>query len=616
MNIYNWLLATILLFFQSVVLAVHNNLDHLTAQAKAMELAQDPAWLNLLHYKQHVFAGVYSQADDAAFFLSAQGKHDPRAELHASLQQLVNADGRKQFVCRFPARYHWLNAKLNFQPETSDSNCAEFETWQQKLNAEQITLLFPAMYLNNPASMFGHTFLRLDQPQRSPLLSYTLSYAAATDVNDNPLVYVYKGLFGGYLGVFNIQPYYTTLQKYSDIEQRDIWEYALNLTQQEIDQLVRHLWEVRGISFDYYFLRENCSYRLLSLLDVARPGLEMTLQSHPLYAIPVDTVRTIAAAGLIASKHYRPSRNSRIEQMYRQLAPPLQLKALQLADDPDSSVDNFTRNQQAQMLELAQEIVQLEPTENDQKNHRLLMARSRLALAVEQKTDFQFNNISPESGHLSARWHIGYGEKERNRFIELGLRPVFHDLLDASKGFVDGASISVFDSRVRWYEQQQRLQLEQLTLFNVVSLSPVTSWHAPVSGQLDIAINRRRLNAVDEAKVLNLGAAAGYSLKWSNMLVYAFADTSIEYARKLDEHYAWYLGAETGAVMTFNQGAAMKIKWLSSESVSGQQGSKENYQWHFQYELADDQALRFEYDVKKYETIKDKNLSLSYLRYF
>ena len=36
--------------------------------------------------------------------------------------------------------------------------------------------------------------------------------------------------------------------------------------------MLQHIWELRDIVFDYYFFDENCSMRLLELLDVARPG--------------------------------------------------------------------------------------------------------------------------------------------------------------------------------------------------------------------------------------------------------------------------------------------------------------------------------------------------------
>lgn len=273
----------------------------LIQQAADMQLAKDPAWLNLLHYKSHVFGGQYSQADDKNFFLAVDGESNALSELNATLEALLQDN---TIQCRYPARLHWLDSKLDLQQHLSKVECDDFNQWKQKLAVSAVTLVFPSMYLNNPASMFGHTFLRLDQKNKPVLLNYTLSYAARSDEDDNAIEYIYKGLAGGYPGVFAVQPYFETVQSYGDIEHRDIWEYSLNLTQAEVDQLMRHIWEIRNIQFDYYFLRENCSYRLLSLLDVARPGINITRQNHfPLYAAPVDTVRVVMNAGFVAEKN-------------------------------------------------------------------------------------------------------------------------------------------------------------------------------------------------------------------------------------------------------------------------------------------------------------------------
>jgi hypothetical protein len=67
------------------------------------------------------------------------------------------------------------------------------------------------------------------------------------------------------------------------------------------------VWELKQIQFDYFFFDENCSYRLLELLQVARPSLDLTSQ-FPLTAIPTDTVKAVKQSGLVASETYRPSR--------------------------------------------------------------------------------------------------------------------------------------------------------------------------------------------------------------------------------------------------------------------------------------------------------------------
>src|SRR5690606_9684896 len=95
--------------------------------------------------------------------------------------------------------------------------------------------------------------------------------AAETD-ETNGVVFAAKGLFGGYPGLFSITPYYEKVKEYNDLENRDIWEYELAFTPAETRRLLEHAWELGQVNFDYYFLSENCSYQLVALMDVARPG--------------------------------------------------------------------------------------------------------------------------------------------------------------------------------------------------------------------------------------------------------------------------------------------------------------------------------------------------------
>ena len=213
----------------------------------ATELHLDPAWLTLIHYQPDRFGSGYtSQADDPAFFLSENGKHSPRAELKATLDAIqIDGEGDDHALCRFPARATWLSQQLDLSlPEIE---CPGFQEWSETLNTETVTLVFAASYLNSPSSMFGHTFLRLDPPQDDDetnlLLANTISYAADAAAHDSELLFAYKGIFGGYPGITTVQPYYEKIRLYSDIEHRDLWEYKLNLTQDEVDLMIAHAWD-------------------------------------------------------------------------------------------------------------------------------------------------------------------------------------------------------------------------------------------------------------------------------------------------------------------------------------------------------------------------------------
>src|SRR5690606_26551649 len=143
------------------------------------------------------------------------------------------------------------------------------------------------------------------------LLSYALNFGAMVEGMDNSILYAWKGLAGGYPGQFALLPYREKLSEYSRLENRDLWEYRLDLTPEETGRMIEHVWELRQIRFDYFFFDENCSYRLLELLEIARPGLRL-IEQFPLTAIPADTVRAVKAAGVVTEVNYRPSREKEL----------------------------------------------------------------------------------------------------------------------------------------------------------------------------------------------------------------------------------------------------------------------------------------------------------------
>ena len=257
-------------------------LDELRQRAASLELHRQRYWHLLLHYRA-TLAGYASEADEAGFFLAANGKTDPKAELEATLTKFFSTElvgrSRQPARCAFIARYHWLKAALAIdEARLPPQSCERFHAWFKELNPASITLIFPSAYMNNPSSMFGHLLLRVDQKgqtEQTRLLAYTVNYAADV-TSDNGFVFAVLGLTGGFKGYFSTHPYYVKATEYGDFENRDLWEYRLNLTEDQVERLLMHTWEMGNASFDYFFFKENCAYHILSLLELANLEIHLT----------------------------------------------------------------------------------------------------------------------------------------------------------------------------------------------------------------------------------------------------------------------------------------------------------------------------------------------------
>ncbi|MCX5789112.1 MAG: DUF4105 domain-containing protein, partial [Elusimicrobia bacterium] len=217
--------------------------DQLISRSREQGLAGKRRWHKFLHYRARG-KGFRSEADGPKFFLAPGGRSDPRAELEADLaaffEPMPKEPKAQHPQCRFPARYHWLKEELSFAPDRlPELPCPQFETWRDGIGARAVSMVFANGFLNDPASMYGHTFLRLhhqESGEGDALLDYTIDFAATPDT-DNPILYTLEGVNGSFKGEYSLVPFYMKTQEYSNLEMRDLWDYRLNLTQAQIDLL-------------------------------------------------------------------------------------------------------------------------------------------------------------------------------------------------------------------------------------------------------------------------------------------------------------------------------------------------------------------------------------------
>jgi Domain of unknown function (DUF4105) len=544
----------------------------LIAAARAKRLSEEPQWRALLHYHRRlIHPGFESQADDPSFFNAPDGKTNPEAELEATLAAFFSDDEetpkQQNPQCRFIARYHWLKRELAFDSaRLPERPCRRFREWRAALNPQSLTLIFPAAYLNNPASLYGHTFLRVDakdQDERTRLLAYSVNYAAAT-TETNGIAFAINGIFGGYPGVFSMAPYYSKVTEYNDIENRDIWEYELNFTPEEIDRLLMHVWELGPIRFDYYFFDENCSYHLLSLFDAARPTLHWT-DRFPLWAIPADTVRVVTEEpGMLRRVTYRPSRSTLLRyQESRLTAEQVRLaKAIALGSAPVASAAAAERTdiERARVLELAYEYLDYERLRGRATDapataarlRELLLARSRVEVGADAPPPMPA--VRPDQGHRSARAAIGVGRENGVGFQELRVRPAYHDLLDPEDGYIRGAAIEFFNFALRHRERDDRTRLEQLDFVDIVSLAPRDELLKPWSWRINVGYARARLDSANEPLVFHVAGGAGGAWEPApSLLTYAMLEGALATNHHLEAGFAVGAGPAFGALFDVTQ---------------------------------------------------------------
>jgi hypothetical protein len=148
--------------------------------------------------------------------------------------------------------------------------CPALSQWARLDQIEAISVIYVSAYLGNPASSFGHALLNLkikDRDELFGLFDTTIAYGATVPIDENMVMYVLNGLFGGYTATYSDKFFYFHDQAITNKEFRDMWEYTLELTDFEKRMLIYHLAELLTKRFKYYFLSANCAQGVTVLLD-------------------------------------------------------------------------------------------------------------------------------------------------------------------------------------------------------------------------------------------------------------------------------------------------------------------------------------------------------------
>jgi hypothetical protein len=527
--------------------------ESLVRRAKQQKLALGPTWLRLGHYRRGLFGGWSSEADGSPFFLAATGKSDPEAELEATLRGFFGPPPREARLqhpfCRFPARFRWLERELGIdRSKLWTTSCPRYEEYVRKLRAASVTLIFSSYYLNNPASAFGHTFLRINKAtpkgaERQELLDYGVDFSATVDTN-NSLLYAIKGLFGLFPGEFRKIPYFYKVREYNDYESRDLWEYELNLKPEQVRMLVAHLWELGSTYFAYYYLSENCSYHILGVLEAADPKLQLTSElGWPV--LPADTVKVLFKnPGLVRAVHYRPSNRTAFRRRVAALdAEELELVARLMHEPAQPFPAAFSDARRVKVLDAAIDLVDVQSARDLVKQRAdmderqafiqqaLLERRSELAIeSSEPRFDPPLEQL-PHIGHGSLRLGLGSGLDRRvGPYHLLSFRVALHDLVDPVPGYPESAEIEFLPTVARYYLKEPRLTLDELSLIRVKSFSPLTRFDRPLSWLIDTGLKRTYDAGCDDCLTGFARIGGGFTLAPFGrfMTLHALADAELD----------------------------------------------------------------------------------------
>lgn len=602
---------------------------HYVQMATQKHLVQETTWQRLMYAdsKEH------SEVHYTGYFLSPEGRTHLQNELNSNIEALFLTAAPNQSVrCRFPARSQWLIKQLNI-PATDlpQVECPELDKWIGEIKPYKATLIYATDFMGNPSSMFGHTLLRLDPKDQKQLnlVSYAVNYAATVAGADG-WSFAWKGLTGQYPGEYSLMPYYRKVKEYGDLESRDLWEYELNLNPEETRFLVQHIWEMQHVNFPYYFVSDNCAYRLLGLIDLVRPELNLS-QQFKVAAIPMQTIKAIDQQGIVSETVYRPALETQLLAQAKQHGQSLAKTAHQVAFTEQKQrleiLAAYSVEDRAKILEMAYDdlYLQLVARKVDvafaQPNLReLLILRSAIDLDKQRQAP-ERPRIDPTQSHDARNFSVKAGTVQGNEFIELGHRQAYHDLIDPQGGYRLGTQLLFWDGAIQFREDE--LKLEHFDFLTVNSYNPITAFKTPLTWGFNLGWQQEATDSSgnfseqDQHGVASLKTQMGYSYADSKRenLCYAQIQTYLQGGKSLEKGWRLGMGPTVGCqnIWTDHINSIVQVElpyWEDSHQWQVRLNSQ------LQYAISAQNALRVGWEYQ-YQDEKDWNkLSFGYVRFF
>lgn len=437
------------------------------------KLSSDPHWLKLLHYSSPLIGKARSDVTSKDFFLSEDGRSNPFQELKATIKAIHESETS---YCKFPSRRIWLEGKgLSFPKR----ECKDFLEWTRGNSIKSVSLIFASGYLGNPASFFGHPLLKLNfKDERSPhdFLDTAINYGAFTPPNVDPFSYAISGIFGGYNAGFTSADFFFHANNYSELELRDMWEYELQLSEDQVRELVAHLWDMKGATISYLFFSDNCAYRMGEVLELVTN--KEFVSEHSPYAIPAALFHKLYEYSLVTDLKLLKSRQSRMTEKVLSLSSHESRSLHRIVDDPSyinsARFISEPKDSRSKILEATIDYYSYRlVTEKDDevlKESRKQLLKQRLALPPKT---FAWNEIPLTPPHKSQRpilTQIGFVQSENfGRTGTFRFRPVYYDLVSPDSGRPPRSSLSVLDFELN--ANEERLWLKNFNLISIETLN-------------------------------------------------------------------------------------------------------------------------------------------------
>ncbi len=498
-------------------------------KANILKLYEKNEWKALLHYDNKL------DITDKTFILSEDFSLEEELKLtinsfYRSVEKYENINNHPQ--CKFPGRLLFISHELNIsESEFPKINCPDFSTYKIKAPAEKIYLIYASEKVNNPSSMMGHTFLKysgVNHQDREVQHAITF-YTVINTINIFTLAY--QNIYSGMNGLFALQPYKKIKEQYTEIENRNIWEYQLKLSEYRRKLMYYHIWELKGLKMKYYFTSYNCSTVIYYALSLANPKI---YDDAKLWITPLDTVKFLYKYDLIANSELFPSNEWLIKMTVENLD---DNKIGNVVNIVDNKKYNQINELDFNSLKLLEAYSSLKYKEKSIEKDEHISIQKNIDNAVENSGNtFDISHYkSPNKIPNERQVSIGYKNIDEEGFTKLSFLPASHLLNDNNKEYFGESELKIGYLSV--LVNKDNIELDEFTLYGMKSYIPFDTLTYDFSYQFELAVKKEYSEDMNYVDTVKIDGGIGIDfLLWKDINVFAILNLGVGYNKDDNSH--------------------------------------------------------------------------------
>ena len=472
--------------------------EALTAQILDKGLDRHHIWHALLHLNRGT-----PQIRDPDFLLTVE-RFSPLREMLATLAYLYSPT--PQAVCRFPARYTWLRSELAL-PELPIAACAEIQEFKDKAPFDDLSLVFATESTTQPASMMGHTFLKVSGAnQAGETLAHAVSYYTDTNSINLPKE-LWESLVSGKKGIFSLTPYDWEIQKYVDKEHRNLWEYKIRTTHAQRELIRNHLFELKPTQLNYFLHRYNCATVLLNVL-----GLIKALPvAGPDWTTPQDVVRQAQQADLVESTTVHVSAHWTYAHLRPKQSPDFERLAIDFLKSNTGSAPAIDTGAQGHYVSALNSVLRNTRHISDPQWANNQQRLSPWITSEDRPLELP-GSLNPAFSVGDSRIALSGLKTQHGLSTLLHVVPASHRLSDAQHAASAETEFLLFSGALE-ISAQNALQVHQLQVLALTSMPPWDPLLKPLSRQTRIGYGAWTQHP-DDPKNIHMQSAWGITYRW------------------------------------------------------------------------------------------------------